>query len=384
MLKIPGKIPVSIYPFFWVLAFLIGWLNTANVHGTVIWAAIILGSVLVHELGHALTAVAFGQKAQIELVAFGGVTQRKGGERLKLWQEFIIVLNGPLAGFCLSGVAWLVYKSLSLSHPSSLLTYASEVTFYINFIWTILNLLPVQPLDGGKLLSIFLESIFGLKGTKMALFISLLLAGGLGIFFFAVRQFFIGSLFMLFTFESYKSWKESLSTTEEDQDSILQNLLKESEIELRKGNQEEALRKFLRIRDRTKAGLIYQAATENAAHLLAEKNELKQAYDVLSTLGKRLTPEGLHLLHQLAYSQGKWEQAAALGDRAYHNHPTYQVAIINAASNAALGKIKPAIGWIQSAVHDGIPHLQQVLAKSDFDMIRNDPQFKQLLEENKS
>jgi stage IV sporulation protein FB len=284
MLRIPGKIPLAIHPFFWVLAFFIGWINTQNVPGTLIWVAIILISIVVHEFGHALTAVSFGQTAKIDLMGFGGVTQRKGGSKLNLWKEFLIVLNGPLAGFALAGVAWVLYNFLRQSNPGSPLTYAAEIGLYVNVVWTILNLMPVQPLDGGKLFSIILESIFGVRGIKIALFISLLLAGGLGLFFFSIRQYFVGALFMLFTFESYKLWQDSLSITEKDQDSTLQGLLKYGEDELRAGRKGEALNSFRAIRNKVTEGVIYQAATENEALLLVEKGDLNQAYDNLLSL----------------------------------------------------------------------------------------------------
>lgn len=375
MFRIPGKIPVSIYPFFWVVAFLIGWLSTASIPATFIWAGIILVSVIVHEFGHALTAVAFGQKAQIDLIGFGGVTQRMGREKLKLWQEFIIVLNGPLAGFCLAGIAWWLHRVMEISQPGSPLTYALLVAFYVNYYWTILNLLPVQPLDGGKLLSIFLESIFGLKGTKIALFISLVLAGILGIYYFSVQEYFIGSIFMLFTFESYKMWKESLSITEDDNNATLQNLMQEAEAAMRVGNRVEALENFQQIRQLSSKGVIYQTATENMAHVLADQGDLKQAYEMLSSLGK-VSLDGLNLLHHLAYTQKKWEETLSIGDKAYKNRPTYQVAFINAAANAALGNVKPAIGWLQSAIQDGLPNPREVLGRKEFDGIRNDPQFR--------
>jgi len=91
------KIPVTISPFFWLLAAFIGFMGTGNIQGTLIWMVVIIASVLVHEFGHALTALFFGQKVRVQLVAFGGMTERQG-PKLKLWQEFLITLNGPLAG----------------------------------------------------------------------------------------------------------------------------------------------------------------------------------------------------------------------------------------------------------------------------------------------
>lgn len=383
MFRIPGKIPIAIHPFFWVIAFFIGWINTNNVFATCIWAAVILVSIVVHEFGHALTAVGFGQKAQIDLVAFGGVTQRRGGKALKLWQEFMIVLNGPLAGFCLAGIAWVLSSKLEATHPGTPLTYAVTVAFIVNFFWTIFNLLPVQPMDGGKLLSIILEAIFGIKGTKIALFISLLLAAAFGVMALIFRQYFMAAIFMMFAFEGYKTWKESLSITEDDKDSALQDMMKNAEAALRQGRSEEALEEFQKIREKSKAGLIYQAATESAAHLLAEQGDLKQAYELIVSLDKRISPGGLNLLHQLAFELKQWEEAASIGDKAYKNRPNYQTAFINAVANAALGKVKPAIGWVQCAINDGLPRPREVLAGKDFDAIRNDPVFRAFLEEQR-
>lgn len=378
MIRIPGTIPITIHPFFWLLAALIGWMNTLDVTGTIIWIFIILVSVIVHEFGHALTAKSFGQHAQIELVAMGGVTQRRGGGKLKMWQEFIIVLNGPLAGFALSFVAWWWQRKLIISHPDSVVTYIALVTFYVNLFWTVVNLMPVQPLDGGKLLSIFMEALLGLRGKKIALFISVIFAAGMGIYFFAIQAYLAGSLFFLFTFESYRGWKSSLALTEQDQNFILQHLIKEAEQDLTAGRKEDALHKFQRISEMAKAGVIYQSATERAAHLLAERGETRQAYDLVMSLGNKLSPEGVRLLHQLAYRNGDWHEAISLGGRVYQHFPDYDTAVINAMCHSILGQARPAIGWLRCAIGKGMPNVHEVLAQKEFDAIRNDPLFREL------
>src|SRR5690625_4019364 len=108
MITIPGKIPVSIHPLFWLIAFFIGWMWTMTLTGALICVFVILFSVLFHEFGHALTAILFGQKTRIELAAFGGFTYREG-RKLKLWEEFFVVLYGPIAGFLLFVIAYTVY-----------------------------------------------------------------------------------------------------------------------------------------------------------------------------------------------------------------------------------------------------------------------------------
>jgi stage IV sporulation protein FB len=202
MITIPGLIPIRIHPFFWILAMLIGWINTFNFVLTGLWVLVILGSVLIHEFGHALTALAFGQRAHIDLVALGGVTKRHGS-KLKLWQEFIVVLNGPLAGFALGLLSYLVYKIVP-NHSPDVFIYFLEIMIFVNLFWTVINLLPVQPLDGGHLLNILLEGIFGLKGLKISLFLSMMIAAAIAILFFAIQQPLVGALFLMFGFESYR------------------------------------------------------------------------------------------------------------------------------------------------------------------------------------
>ena len=157
-----------------------------------IWTLVIVVSVLVHEFGHALTAIAFGQKAHIDLVAFGGLTHRHG-PHLKLSQEFLIVLNGPLAGFALAIACYFLAGMIGERSP--VLYAIFEIGYIANIFWTVLNLLPIQPLDGGHLLRIVFEGMFGLRGVKnrplhqFHLFPTTLLAA------FCIPVFSIGSLF---------------------------------------------------------------------------------------------------------------------------------------------------------------------------------------------
>src|SRR5262249_255928 len=136
MITIPGKIPIRIHPLFWILIFVIGWLNSMSLIGTIIWAVVIFVSVLVHEYGHALTAMAFGQRANIDLIGMGGLTTRSG-KTLKLWQEFLVVLNGPLAGISLYFIAFYIKRSLAASDHLGLIHAILNVMIIVNLFWTI-------------------------------------------------------------------------------------------------------------------------------------------------------------------------------------------------------------------------------------------------------
>ena len=107
-MSLPGKITFRVQPVFWILVFLIAGLNSNfSVPGMIIWAVIIFISVFIHEMGHALTAVACGQRAHIDFMAFGGLTHRHG-PHISLFQEFLIVLNGPLFGLALAGICYFL------------------------------------------------------------------------------------------------------------------------------------------------------------------------------------------------------------------------------------------------------------------------------------
>lgn len=376
MISIPGRIPVQISPFFWLLIAMIGWFNSSSILGTAIWAVVILVSVLIHEYGHALTALAFRQNVKIDLVGLGGVTTRQG-PKLSRWQEFIIVLNGPIAGFILFGLA---YFAFGIVDPrKSILVYALQVAIEVNLFWTLLNLLPILPLDGGHLLRIFLEGLFGVRGLKASLFVSMLLAGGIGVYFFLIQQILMGALLFMFAFESYRAWEEVKNLKPEDDDQKLQNLIREGVAELQAGNLTEALTKFSYVRGLAPKGMLYVTATEYGARILSEQGRYKQAYDWLYPLKNRLSIEYVCLLQQLAYRVQEWEEAIKIGEKAYQERPSVDIASLNALSCGVLGKATPAVGWLRCAVQLGMSDVKKMVERRDFDAVRHVDVFQKWL-----
>jgi stage IV sporulation protein FB len=166
MIKIPGRIPISIFPTFWIVAALIGYVNSLSWIGTLIWMLVIFISVLFHEFGHALTALLFGRHPRIELVAMGGLTYHEG-ENLPFWKQFLIVFDGPLFGFILFLLSTAMLQFFVITNEA--LISGLKITQWVNLFWTVLNLVPVMPLDGGQLLRIVCEGFWGVRGFKYAL-----------------------------------------------------------------------------------------------------------------------------------------------------------------------------------------------------------------------
>lgn len=374
MFSLPFGIRLSISPYFWVLIILLGWINSASLQGIAIWAPVIFISVLIHELGHALTARAFGQVSEIELVAFGGVTRRTGGA-LKTWQEFLVVFDGPLFGFMLFGVAYFI-KSFVNTQQNPIISYALEVAIVVNLFWTVLNLLPVIPLDGGHLMKVLLEGALGLRGTKIAYGASLIMAILLSVFFFVINFFVAGVLFVMLAFESYRSWSELRTVTEQDTNPLWHQQLQSAQQQSRIGRKEEALSILRSLQAQAKKGAVYDAATVGVAQILADQGNIQAAFNELLPLRNSLSPNQLRLLQQWAYQLKMWPEAVELGRQAYQELPSGQVALTNALACAIMGQLTPAIGWLKCARQFNLPGWKEILTKQEFDVIRESPEFK--------
>jgi len=376
-----GKIPITIDPLFCLLVVIISAYNGSaengnlTVMGTMLWAVVVIGSVLFHEYGHAFAAMAFGQRASIDLVGFGGVTRRHG-PALKSFQDFIVVLSGPLAGMALalfSGILIYLYGSLL---PAPLLQLL-EISLFANIFWTIINLLPILPLDGGQLLRIVLTAIFGLRGTKIALFLSFFCSSIIAVLFFATGSLLAGSLFMLFTFEGFRSWKNSLVLTEKDEDNALRLLLKNAERDFHHGNFESALHQLKDLRAQTSQGVLFQAATVMMSEILCRQGAIQEALQLLQPLAPKLDTMGLKQLQQLTFATHNWSEAIAIGNRIYKEEPSFNVALTNALSHAILSQATPTIGWLQCALRME-PEERRILERPEFNFIRHTSEFQKL------
>jgi stage IV sporulation protein FB len=368
------RISFSIHPLFWLFAALLGYLWSGTWAGTLLWILVILVSVTIHELGHALTGLAFRQKVHIQLTMFGGATSRSG-PRLALWKEFILTLNGPIAGYLLAAAAYGLLWAVKPASP----TWAAILTWvlFINLFWSTVNLFPVLPLDGGHLLRIVLEAIFGAKGTAYALLIGVVLGGLITIFAFVVGWILAGAVFFLLTFESIRGWMAYRHVVEGDRDLNLQETFRQAEAAMQSGAVDRAISGFEHVRRRTGRGLLYTAATEALARLLSDKGEQEQAYQYLKEVRKQLSPQSLPLLQQLAFSQGDYETVIAVAKDCFQISPTYDVAWIAALAHAARQEVRPAIGWLECAIREGLPDVGQALADAKLDPIRKDPKFQE-------
>jgi Zn-dependent protease len=156
--------------------------------GVAMWIGVAFLSILIHELGHALVMRRFGdRRVEIVLYAFGGFAAGSSWHSRR--EQILISAAGPAAQILGGAIVWLLALSLPPGPP--LMQYAIGSFLWVSFFWAFLNLLPVLPLDGGRIT----EAVLGPQRERTTLSISLVCAGALAIYMLAVQGQIFAALF---------------------------------------------------------------------------------------------------------------------------------------------------------------------------------------------
>lgn len=103
--------------------------------------------VLVHEIGHVVVARSFGWHVrEVKLLPFGGVAEIEEAGSMPAGQDALVAIAGPLQNLWMGLAAWGCGQ-LGWWDP-----VWAEYVWKANLMIGLFNLLPIYPLDGGKLL----------------------------------------------------------------------------------------------------------------------------------------------------------------------------------------------------------------------------------------
>jgi hypothetical protein len=91
-------VPVRISPFFWVVTAMLGW-GDGDMQRVAIWVGCVFLSIMVHEMGHALTNRLFGRSPAIVLHGMGGLCFSEG-PNISARQRILVLFNGPCFMAC--------------------------------------------------------------------------------------------------------------------------------------------------------------------------------------------------------------------------------------------------------------------------------------------
>lgn len=132
-------------------------------------AVLFFGSVLLHELSHAVMARRLGITVErITLFIFGGATQTRQ-ESETSGQEFAIAVVGPLTSLLLALIFWMLVN-LTGDLFGATVRYGLGQLGWLNLGLGVFNLLPGFPLDGGRVLRSIVWRVTGSmdRATRMA------------------------------------------------------------------------------------------------------------------------------------------------------------------------------------------------------------------------
>lgn len=107
----------------------------------------LFGIVFVHELGHVIAARGFGWKVtEVQLLPFGGVAVVDDPNSASALEEIAVAVAGPLQN------GWMIIISLGLKQLEAGSGEWFDYFIYANLMIGLFNLLPIYPLDGGRVL----------------------------------------------------------------------------------------------------------------------------------------------------------------------------------------------------------------------------------------
>ena len=132
--------------------------------------AILMLFALIHELGHLVTGLILGLKIEeISVIPVGFSIKFKTENKdynkkikkanLLSLKKMVIAMAGPITNLIIIGIVVIYYK---LTQMTTILKLPIDLVIYSNILIFIFNLLPIYPLDGGRILKELVHIFAGL------------------------------------------------------------------------------------------------------------------------------------------------------------------------------------------------------------------------------
>lgn len=132
---------------------------------------IIFFIIIIHELGHLAAAKVFKWNIdKISIYPYGGCVKFNEKINKPIYQEFIILISGPMFQIILFFIVYILFNNniISIRNYYIFKSYHNTLLMF--------NLLPIYPLDGGKLLNVLFNYLFPYKkGNKLIIYFSYLI-----------------------------------------------------------------------------------------------------------------------------------------------------------------------------------------------------------------
>lgn len=198
----------------WLFFAWLGW-QQAGLLG-VAWFSLFLwlvfGCVVLHEFGHSLVAMAYGiGVSRILLLPFGGMAQFERIPR-NPWREIMISLAGPAVNFVIVAILLLFIRPVMVSPVTEIPLTVDGLLYMLlmlNVIMGLFNLLPIFPMDGGRVLRAVLAlRLSYLRATTIALYVAkVLIIAGIAVAIFRYQTPLTAAMFAFIYFGGEMEYK---------------------------------------------------------------------------------------------------------------------------------------------------------------------------------
>lgn len=237
--------PVRVTWAFWLVAAILGWGWSGYVDSIpimdspgapvllLVWICAVFISILVHELGHTFAMRHYGINSRVVLYHFGGLAipdsfgswngarQRSVGPR----EQIVISAAGPAIQLALGVGAWCIAIAMGIrldetsflnrllgtsiaadaTYPQSAVVFAMfSSLIWTSLAWSILNLAPILPLDGGHITRSALLLTRVNQPDRTAYLVSIVTAALLGLWFLSMNHP-GGIMFLLFAASNWQA-----------------------------------------------------------------------------------------------------------------------------------------------------------------------------------
>lgn len=248
---------------------------------------------------------------------------------------------------------------------------------HLNIYWLIVNLAPLNPLDGGKISEYLLKKWLGSdRGRQFSLMLGNI-TGVVGASYFLIEGNYLFACLFLFN-----GWKNFQTYTAEytKRKPTAFGRYNEALLAL-ENNETEKAQMLLEKLSKSKDEYIKIHSVESLAEILDRKGRGKEAYKMLAKIDPEKLNRGKWLLCKLAYLQGNYAFIEKFSTEIYHIQPTFDTALLNAKAFSQLQCQAHSIAWLQTALQfeeAKTEAINPLLADAAFTPMRNDPEFVKL------
>jgi Zn-dependent protease len=425
-----SDIPVTIEPSFFLVIGVFA-LAAPGLDALLLWVVIATASVLVHELGHAVAFRVYGSSATIRLHGMGGLTT---GARLPPARNLVVSLAGPLSGLVLLGLPAVLIASSEVGDGDRIWELALEYAILINVFWSLVNLLPVLPLDGGNVVQALLHLATGRDAERTTRYVSIAVAAVGGVVALALGLVFAVVLAALalginiagLSQERADGWSMAVAEAQRALATVdhwgavqqaepivmssagpvdraravdvqvwswlLAGDLPNTQLALARrppgvpvpASLQGALALVLGHNDRAFALLAYGLTHEPpgpehlfATHVVARAGQVAPVADELLAMQDTRALDAAEAMATILHHGGRFDEAAALASRLHTaGRRNREVWAYNAACSLARGGwIDDSLGWLRVAVDEGWSDGERLATDPDLALLRPHPTF---------